>query len=71
MVAIIPIGIGAFGGHQRIINATGGIGNKRTSAGHSNYYIFENIQNTEKRPGDLRILAVIQTSVKDHQLTLM
>ena len=45
--------------------------NRRTSGGHPNYYIIENIQNTEKRPGDLRILAVIQTSVKDHQLTLM
>ena len=29
------------------------------------------IQNTEKSPGDLRRLAVTQTSVKDHELTLV
>ena len=28
-------------------------------------------QNTEKSPGDLRRLAVTQTPVKDHQLTLI
>ena len=28
-------------------------------------------QNTEKSPGDLRRLAVTQTPVKNHQLTLM
>ena len=33
--------------------------------------MIENCQNTEKSPGDLRRLAVIQTLVKDHQLTLM
>ena len=32
---------------------------------------IENGQNTEKIPGDLRRLAVTQTPVKDHQLTLM
>ena len=31
----------------------------------------ENGQNTEKRSGDLRRLAVTQTPVKDHQITLM
>ena len=29
------------------------------------------IENTEKSPGDVRRLAVTQTPVKDHQLTLM
>ncbi len=33
--------------------------------------IIENGQNTEKTPGDLRRLAVTQSPVKDHQLTLM
>ena len=33
--------------------------------------ITENGQNTEKSPGDLRIRAVTQTPVKDHQLTLV
>ena len=34
-------------------------------------FSVENGQNTEKDPGDLRKLAVSQTPVKDHQLTLM
>ena len=42
-----------------------------TSGNHQNYSIIENGQNTEKSPGDLRRLAVTQTLVKDHQLTLM
>ena len=33
--------------------------------------IIEIGQNTEKSPGDLRRLAVTQSPVKDHQLTLM
>ena len=36
-----------------------------------NYYIIEIGQITEKRPGDLRGLAVSHTPVKDHQLALM
>ena len=43
----------------------------RTSGDHPNYYIIENGQNTEKSPGDLRRLAVTQTPVKNHQLTLI
>ena len=35
------------------------------------YSIIENGQNTETSPGDLTRLAVTQTPVKDHQLTLM
>ena len=38
---------------------------------YRNYSIFENGQNTEKSPRDLRRLAVTQTPVKDHQLKLM
>ena len=38
---------------------------------HPNNRIIENSQNTEKSPGDLRRLAVIQSPVKDHQFTLM
>ena len=37
----------------------------------ANYSIVENGQNTEKNPRDLRRLAVTQTQVKDHQITLM
>ena len=39
---------------------TGGIGNKWTSGDHPNYGIVEICQNTEKCPGDLRRLVVIE-----------
>ena len=67
-VTIIPIVIGAFG------TVTNGLlkGLEDLEVGdHPNYYIIENDKNTEKSPGDLRRLAVTQTPVKDHQLTLM
>ena len=57
--------------NYRITKGTGGLGSWRTSGDHPNYTIIENSQNTEKSPGDLRRLAVTQTPVKDHQLTLM
>ena len=57
--------------HQRIIKATRGLGNKRTSGDHPNYCFIENGQNTERSLGDLRRLAVTQTPMKDHQLILM
>ena len=38
---------------------------------HPNYCIIKIGQNTEKRPGNLRRIAVIRTPVKDHQLTLV
>ena len=57
--------------NQRIIKGTRGLGGERMSGDHPNYNIIENGQNTEKSPGDLKRLAVTQTSVKDHQLMLM
>ena len=57
--------------HQRIDTRIGGLGNKKTSEDHSNCRIIEIGQNTEKSPGNLRRLAVTQTPVKDHHLTLM
>ena len=57
--------------HQRINKGTGGLVNKRTSGDYTNYYIIEIGQNTENSPGDLRRLVVIQTPVKDRQLTRM
>ena len=57
--------------YQRIIKGAIGLGNKRTSEDHPNYYNIENGQNTEKSPGDLKRLIVTQTPVKDHQLKLM
>ena len=44
---------------------------KTTDGGCSNDSIVEIGQNTEKSPGDLRRLAVTQTPVENHQLTLM
>ena len=57
-VIIIPIVIDAFTVTRRIIEGTGGLGHKRTSGDHPNYYIIEIGQNTEKSPEDLRRLAV-------------
>ena len=56
-VKIIPIVIGAFG------TVTKGL-----LKGLEN---LENCQNTKKSPGDSRRLAVTQTSVKNHRLSLM
>ena len=71
-VMIIPIVIGAFG------TVTKGVlkGLEDFEAGgrvedHPNYNIIENGKNTEKSPGDMGRLAVTQTPVKDHHLTLM
>ena len=52
---------------QRFIRGTGGLGIRRTSEDHPNYYIIENGQNTRKNPGDLRRHAVTQTQVKNSQ----
>ena len=57
--------------NKRIIKSPGGLGSWRTGRDYPNDSITENGQNTEKRPEDLRRLAVIQTPVKNHQLTLM
>ncbi len=71
-VMFIPIMIGAFGTVTKgLIKGLEDLGNHRTSGDHPNYCIIEISQNTEKSPGDLRRLAVSQTPVKDHQLTLM
>ena len=55
---------------RRLRKETGRVGNKRMSQDHPNYSIAQISQNTENGPGDLR-LAVTQTPVKDHQLTLV
>ena len=71
-VTIITIVIDASGfSHQRIIKGIGGLGGRRTRGDHPNYNIFDNGQNTEKSPRDLRRLAVTQTPVKNYQLKLM
>ena len=71
-VTIIPIIIGDFGTVTKgLLKGLEDLQSWRTSRDHPNYSIFENGLNTEKSPGDLRRLAVTQTPVKDHQLTLM
>ena len=58
-------------GNKRVIKGPGGFVSWWSSGEHANNSIIENGQNTEKSPGDLRRLAVSQSPVKDHQLTLM
>ena len=55
---------------KRIGKGAGRLGKKGTSEDHPDYSIIKIRQNTEKSPGDLR-LAVTQTPVKDHLLTLL
>ena len=57
--------------HRRIGTGNGGLGNEKTSEDHPNYDIVAIGQNTEKSPGNFRTLAVTQTLMKDHHLTLM
>ena len=56
---------------KKIGTGTGRIRNKRMREDHLNYFIIEIGQNIEKIPGDLMRLAVTQTSVENHQLTLV
>ena len=55
--------------HQKIDKRTRGLGNNRTSRDHPNYSIIKICQNTEKSPGDLRIISVTQTSLRNHRRT--
>ena len=63
-VTIIPFVIGAFN------TVTRGLLKGLEDLYHPNYDIIANGQNTEKIPMGMRELAVTQTPVKDHQLTL-
>ena len=56
---------------KKIGKDTGRLGNKRTIGDRPDYCINKIDQNTEKSAGDLKRLAIIQISVKDHQLTLV
>ena len=57
--------------HQRIVRGTRRLGDNRTSGDHQNCTIVEIDQNTEKSPVDLRRLAVTQTAIENHLLTLV
>ena len=56
---------------QKIGKGTGRLRNKRTGGDHPDYCIIEIGLNTEESTGNFRRLAVIQTHVKNHQLTLV
>ena len=56
--------------HQMIGKGTRRLGNKRRSGDHPDDSIIKIGLNPEKSPGDLRRLAVTQTPVSNHQLTL-
>ena len=69
---MIRIVIGVLGKvTKRIGTGTREFGNKRTKGDCQNYSIVEIDQNTKKSPGNLRKLAVTQTLVQNHQLTLV
>ena len=71
-VTIIVIVIGAFGTVTKgLLKGLEDFGSWRPSGDHPNNSIIENGQNTEKSPGDLRRLAITQSQVKDHQMSLM
>ena len=71
-VKIVPIVIGAFGTiTKELLKRPGGLGSWRTGRDYPNHSIAKDGQNPETSAGDLRRLAVAQTPVKNHQLTLM
>ncbi len=67
-MTIISIVIDAFG---TVTKGTGELVGWRTSRDYPNDSNAKNGQNPETSPGDLRRLAVTQTPVENHQLTLM
>ena len=60
-LTVIPIANGALGTIPKVL--VNGLGNHRMSEDHPDY-------NTEKIPGDIRGLALTQTPLKNHYLTL-
>ena len=68
-VTVIPIVIGALGTVPKEL--VKGLEGLDTSGDHPNYSIVEIGQNTKKSPGNLGRLAVTQTPVENHQLTLV
>ena len=71
-VTVIPIVVGALRTVPKgLEKGVGIVRNWRKNRDHSDYNIIQISQSTEKSPGDLRKLAVSQTPVKAHQLTLM
>ena len=55
----------------KVCKGTERLRNQRTIRDHPGYGLIKIGQNAEKNPEDLRRLAVTQTPVKEHQLTLV
>ena len=71
-VTVIPIVFDPFSTLTKMIGTgTEELGNKRMSWDHTNYSIVGIVHNTNKSPGDFKRLAVTQTPVENHQLTLV
>ena len=68
-VTIIPTVIGAFGTVTKGLLKS--LEDLEVGGQAETIQTTENGQHTEKSPGNLRRLAVTQSPVKDHQLTLM
>ena len=56
---------------QRLGKENGRVKSRRMNRDHPGFSIVEIGQNTEQSPGDLKKLAVTQTPMKGHQLTLV
>ena len=56
---------------QRFCKGAKCLGNTSLSRDHQDYIIIKIVQNIKKSPGDLRKIAVSQTPVINHQLTLL
>ena len=70
-VTVIPIVTAGFWTVPKGLIGAGRIRNQRTNRDHPNYIIVKIGKNTEKSPGDLRRLVIIDTPVKDHLLMMV
>ena len=71
LIIIIIIIIGAFGTVSKRLLKGLEAWKLADEWRHPNDGIIENGQNTKKSPGDFKRLALTQTPVKNHRLTLM
>ena len=69
-VSIVPIIIGVLETiSKHVVQELKGVGNGKTNRDQPDYSVVKIGQNTAKNLPNLRILAVTQTAVKDHQQT--
>ena len=68
-ISVIESALGTI--PKSLFRVGGSVRRRNTSEYHPKYSFIETSQNTEKSPGDLRRLAIAQTPVKDHHLTLV